>query len=241
MAPLDAVIDEVFGKQLGMQERQLAADEVAYSFFSSVREAAGEQMDPETSAELNRLLALSQAEKDAILQKTNRVARRVLRPLGYKVLQVQGLDPDTVSPAAARAALQAELSPQQQAAVDAEAERLFKEVYIPELQAAAEDADVEDAETAWQQFGASLMARQPADTQQQNTAAIAVPAALAGAVVALVVSKVFGWLQRRRQQQRRGQQDSSEQLTASEFYEEEGEELLTGSDSAQDATTAYDG
>jgi hypothetical protein len=57
------VIDDVFGKQLGMQERQLAADEVAYSFFSSVREAAGDQMDPETSAELNRLLALSQAEK----------------------------------------------------------------------------------------------------------------------------------------------------------------------------------
>lgn len=65
---------------------------------------------------------------DAILQKTNRVARRVLRPLGYKVLEVQGLNPATVSPAAARAALQAELTPQQQAAVDAETERLFKEV-----------------------------------------------------------------------------------------------------------------
>jgi hypothetical protein len=52
----------------------------------------------------------------------------VLRPLGYKVLQVQGLNPDTVSPAAARAALEAELTPQQQAVVDAEAERLFKEV-----------------------------------------------------------------------------------------------------------------
>lgn len=63
LAPVDAVIDDVFGRQLGMQERQLAADEVAFTFFSSVREACGDEMDPETSAELNRLLALSQAEK----------------------------------------------------------------------------------------------------------------------------------------------------------------------------------
>lgn len=68
------------------------------------------------------------APTDAILQKTNRVARRVLRPLGYKMLEVQGLNPASVNPAAARAALQADLNPQQQAAVDAEAERLFKEV-----------------------------------------------------------------------------------------------------------------
>lgn len=63
VAPVDAVIDDVFGRQLGMQERQLAADEMAYSFFSSVRDSCGDEMDPETSAELNRLLALSQAEK----------------------------------------------------------------------------------------------------------------------------------------------------------------------------------
>jgi len=68
------------------------------------------------------------ASTDAIFQKTNRVARRVLRPLGYKMLQVQGLDPASVSPAAARAALEADLTPEQQAAVDAEAERLFKQV-----------------------------------------------------------------------------------------------------------------
>lgn len=65
---------------------------------------------------------------DAILQRSNRVARRVLRPLGYKMLEVQGLNPATVSPAAARAALEADLTAEQQAAVDAEAERLFNEV-----------------------------------------------------------------------------------------------------------------
>jgi hypothetical protein len=42
--------------------------------------------------------------------------------------QVQGLDPQTAEPAAALAALQAQLSPQQQAEVDAEAQRLFAEV-----------------------------------------------------------------------------------------------------------------
>jgi hypothetical protein len=42
--------------------------------------------------------------------------------------QVQGLDPATAEPAAALAALQAQLSPQQQAEVDAEAQRLFAEV-----------------------------------------------------------------------------------------------------------------
>lgn len=62
-----------------------------------------------------------------------------------------------------------------------------------------------------------------------RAAAIAVPAALAGAVVALVVSKLFGWLQRRRQ--RRYEQTE----TGSEFYEEE---VLTASD--QDAASAYD-
>lgn len=59
---LDAVIDEVLGGDFAMQERKLMADEVAYSYFSSVREAAGDQLDPQTSAELNRLAALSQAE-----------------------------------------------------------------------------------------------------------------------------------------------------------------------------------
>lgn len=72
--------------------------------------------------------SLAFAAADAILQKSNRVARRVLRPLGYKMLEVQGLNPAAVSPAAARAALEAELNSEQQAAVDAEAERLFEEV-----------------------------------------------------------------------------------------------------------------
>jgi hypothetical protein len=62
-SPIDAVIDEVLGGDLGMQERQLMADEVAYSYFSSIREAAGDDLDSETAAELNKLVAMSQAEK----------------------------------------------------------------------------------------------------------------------------------------------------------------------------------
>jgi hypothetical protein len=38
------------------------------------------------------------------------------------------MDPQTAEPAAALAALQAQLNPQQQAEVDAEAQRLFAEV-----------------------------------------------------------------------------------------------------------------
>jgi hypothetical protein len=157
---VDAIIDEVLGGGLSMPERQLAADEMAYAYFSAVREAAGGRLTPEQAAELNALVAIPQEEKgescwciravsgsthhhpltprrptppraqaDAILQRTNRVTRRVLRPLGYKMLQLQGLDPAAVDPAAARSALQAQLSPSQQQAVDAEAERLFKEVH----------------------------------------------------------------------------------------------------------------
>jgi hypothetical protein len=44
------------------------------------------------------------------------------------MLEVQGLNPATVNAAAARAALEQDLTPEQQAVVDSEAERLFKEV-----------------------------------------------------------------------------------------------------------------
>jgi hypothetical protein len=65
VSPIDAVIDDVLGGDLGMQERQLAADEVAYAYFSKVREAAGDQLDPAVSAQLNELVAITQAEKGA--------------------------------------------------------------------------------------------------------------------------------------------------------------------------------
>lgn len=74
------------------------------------------------------LVTLYPSCTDAIMQQTNRVARKILRPLGYKMLELQGLNPATVNPAAARAALEQELTPEQQEVVDAEAERLFKEV-----------------------------------------------------------------------------------------------------------------
>jgi hypothetical protein len=70
VSPIDAVIDEVLGGDLGMQERQLAADEVAYAYFSKIREAAGDQLDPAVSAQLNELVAITQAEKGAGVRYT---------------------------------------------------------------------------------------------------------------------------------------------------------------------------
>lgn len=60
--------------------------------------------------------------------------------------------------------------------------------------------------------------------------AIAVPAAVAGALVGLLVAKVVGWLRQRRQRKLRG---------SSRHADEEGEEEWTGSDSQQDEAVAY--
>jgi hypothetical protein len=75
-----------------------------------------------------RTLPHTAAHADAILARTNALVRRVLRPLGRKMLALQGLDPCTADPAAARAALAAGLTPAQQRELDAEAQRLFTQV-----------------------------------------------------------------------------------------------------------------
>ena len=60
---VDLVIDEVLGGDLSTQERDRMADEMAYSYYSAVRDSAGDQLDPETAAQLNQLAAITQAEK----------------------------------------------------------------------------------------------------------------------------------------------------------------------------------
>ncbi|KAF6261503.1 hypothetical protein COO60DRAFT_776088 [Scenedesmus sp. NREL 46B-D3] len=231
---IDQLIDELLGGDLDAERRAQVADEVAYQYFSKVREQAGEQLDAETAQKINSMVPIPQEETDAILKRTNRVARRVLRPLGYKMLQVQGLDPQTAEPAAARAALQAQLSPQQQAEVDAEAQRLFAQVYLPEVQSALEDIgmDTRDPHAAWEQFGAEVMSRAEQPQPQTSQVPAAALGALAGAVVALGVSSLGRWVQRRRRQ-RRGAGSSvgySDEV-------EEIEELV--SDSLQDDASAY--
>jgi hypothetical protein len=42
-------------------------------------------------------------------------------------------------------------------------------VYLPELRAAARDADLPDPDEAWEQFGRDIMARRPEEPQQQST------------------------------------------------------------------------
>ncbi|WIA37742.1 hypothetical protein OEZ86_014619 [Tetradesmus obliquus] len=233
-SPIDQLIDDVLGGDFDTERRAQVADEVAYQYFSKVREQAGGQLDAETAQQINSMVPIPQEERDDILKRTNRVARRVLRPLGYKMLQVQGLDPETAEPAAARAALEAQLTPQQQAEVDAEAQRLFAQVYLPEMQAALEDigVDTRDPNTAWEQFGSDVMSRAEPPQQQSNQAPAVALGAVLGAVVALGVSSFGRWLQRRRQQRRGG---SSVGGYSDEV--EEVEELV--SDSLQDDASAY--
>uniref|UniRef100_A0A383VKN4 Uncharacterized protein n=1 Tax=Tetradesmus obliquus TaxID=3088 RepID=A0A383VKN4_TETOB len=232
-SPIDQLIDEVLGGDFDTERRAQVADEVAYQYFSKVREQAGGQLDAETAQQINSMVPIPREEKDDIMKRTNRVARRVLRPLGYKMLQVQGLDPETAEPAAARAALEAQLTPQQQAEVDAEAQRLFAQVYLPEMQAALEDigVDTRDPNTAWEQFGSDVMSRAEPPQQQSNQAPAVALGAVLGAVVVLGVSSFGRWLQRRRQQRRAGSS-----LGYSDEVEEV-EELV--SDSLQDDASAY--
>ncbi|WIA17528.1 hypothetical protein OEZ85_014359 [Tetradesmus obliquus] len=247
-SPIDQLIDEVLGGDFDTERRAQVADEVAYQYFSKVREQAGGQLDAETAQQINSMVPIPREEKDDIMKRTNRVARRVLRPLGYKMLQVQGLDPETAEPAAARAALEAQLTPQQQAEVDAEAQRLFAQqqaevdaeaqrlfaqVYLPEMQAALEDigVDTRDPNTAWEQFGSDVMSRAEPPQQQSNQAPAVALGAVLGAVVVLGVSCFGRWLQRRRQQRRAGSS-----LGYSDEVEEV-EELV--SDSLQDDASAY--
>ncbi|KAF8058424.1 hypothetical protein HT031_005548 [Scenedesmus sp. PABB004] len=143
------------------------------------------------------------------MARTDRVARRVLRPLGRKLLALQGFsDSHAADPAAVRAALERPaLSAEQEAELDAEMQRLFAEVYLPEMRGVLDDLGLEvaDPDAAWEEFGQEVMARAaPPPKPPVRAAAVAVPAALAGAAVALGVSTAARWLRRRRRAARSG-------------------------------------
>jgi hypothetical protein len=59
---VDAVIDK-WGGQLEADERNALADEVAYQYYSAVREQLGDKADAATLAELNALARIPQQEK----------------------------------------------------------------------------------------------------------------------------------------------------------------------------------
>jgi hypothetical protein len=61
--PIDQVIDEVLGGDFGEEQRAQVADEVAYQYFSKVREQAGGQLDEETARQINSLVPLPQEER----------------------------------------------------------------------------------------------------------------------------------------------------------------------------------
>jgi len=42
------------------------------------------------------------------------------------------------------------------------------QVYVPELQAAAQDLDLEDPDVAWEEFGRSILARQPLQEPKES-------------------------------------------------------------------------
>jgi hypothetical protein len=162
---------------------------------------------------------------DAAFQQSTRVMRKILRPLGYKLLQLQGLDPSTASPEAVQAALDAPLTPQQQQEIGKKLEELYESVYEPEMKAAMAEAglDAQDPQEPWREFEQEVL--QPRRQQQQDVFKVAAPSAIAGAVVALLVSRVFSWLKRRRQQQRH--RDAADA------------DAMSQSDSLQDAASAY--
>jgi hypothetical protein len=62
-SPIDQLIDEVLGGDFDAEQRAQVADEVAYQYFSKVREQAGGQMDAETAQQINSLVPIPQEEK----------------------------------------------------------------------------------------------------------------------------------------------------------------------------------
>eukprot|EP00775_Hariotina_reticulata_P004314 gene4314-4567_t len=150
---VDAVIDK-WGGQLDAEDRDAIADEVAYQYYSALREQVGDKADAATLADINALARIPQQEKDAAFQQSNRVMRKILRPLGYKLLQLHGLDPATASPEAAQAALDAPLTPQQQQEIGRKLEELYQSVYEPEMKAVMAETglDAQDPEATWREF-----------------------------------------------------------------------------------------
>jgi hypothetical protein len=62
-SPIDQLIDEVLGGDFDEEARAKVADEVAYQYFSKLREQAGGELDAETAQQINSLVPIPQEEK----------------------------------------------------------------------------------------------------------------------------------------------------------------------------------
>jgi hypothetical protein len=62
-SPIDKLIDEVLGGDFDAEQRAKVADEVAYQYFSKVREQAGGELDAETAQQINSLVPIPQEDK----------------------------------------------------------------------------------------------------------------------------------------------------------------------------------
>lgn len=62
-SPIDQLIDEVLGGDFDTERRAQVADEVAYQYFSKVREQAGGQLDAETAQQINSMVPIPQEER----------------------------------------------------------------------------------------------------------------------------------------------------------------------------------
>lgn len=103
------------------------ADELAYQLTLPLREGMGAD-DPNMAAALNKLAVLDNAEKQQILQQAEEATRLVLQPLAYKLLEMNGLDPDTADPQAARAVLTRNLTPHEEAVLQDEYNKAIQQV-----------------------------------------------------------------------------------------------------------------
>jgi hypothetical protein len=62
-SPIDQLIDEVLGGDFDEEARAKVADEVAYQYFSKLREEAGGELDADTAQQINSLVPIPQEEK----------------------------------------------------------------------------------------------------------------------------------------------------------------------------------
>jgi len=215
ISPVDEVIRQEFFHDDPEQKaaRRRLADEMMYDLSRPLRDA--EPDNEELLSALNDIVALPSEERDELLNQSNTIAEKLVKPLAYKVLELHGLDPKLCDPEAARQALRAPVTPEQQEQLQAAYSKAFDELYGQDVADTLEEAgirvDRRDPEQVWEEFERYVKGLEEDEVKPASTsyAAVGVPAALIGGVVTLAVTQLFSWIRRRQRRRRRGGRSSS--------------------------------
>jgi hypothetical protein len=210
ISPIDVVIKQEFFQDDEEQKsaRRRLADEMLYDLSRPLRDA--EPDNQELLSALNDIVALPSEERDELLKQTDTIAEKLVKPLAYKILELHGLDPKTADPEAAREALRAPVTPEQQVQLQAAYSKAFDDMYGQDVADTLEQAgirvDRRDPEQVWDEFERYVkgLEEEPAEPASTSYAAIGVPAALLGAVATVAVTQVFSWIRRRQRRHRGG-------------------------------------